>query len=211
MTIAGIVGDVKAASLDRPTLPQFYTPLSQHPDVYMQLAIRTSAKPMSIARQVEAVIRSIEPEAPVYGIQTMEERVARSVSQPRFETVSLGFFAAVALLLAAVGIFGVVAHSTARRTQEIGIRMALGADRARVVRYVLRGGLRPVAIGAAAGLVSALALGRVLASSLFQVAPRDPQIFTFAVVTLLIVATAACFIPARRASRIDPMNALRSE
>jgi putative ABC transport system permease protein len=105
----------------------------------------------------------------------------------------------------------VVAHSTARRTQEIGIRMALGADRARVVRYVLGGGLRPVAVGAAIGLASAFALGRVFSSVLFHVTPRDPQIFTLSVATLLTVAIAACFIPARKASRIDPMNALRSE
>jgi putative ABC transport system permease protein len=157
------------------------------------------------------VIRSIEPEAPVFGVQTMEERVAHSVSQPRFETVILAFFAIAALLLAAIGIFGVVAHSTARRTQEIGIRMALGADRARVVRYVLGGGLRPVAVGAAIGLASAFALGRVFSSVLFHVTPRDPQIFTLSVATLLTVAIAACFIPARKASRIDPMNALRSE
>jgi len=211
MTIAGIVGDVKAATLDRPTLPQFYTPLSQHPDVYMQLAIRTSAEPMSIARQAAAVVHSVDPEAPVYGIQTMEQRIAATVSQPRFETVILAFFAAAALFLAAIGIFGVIAHSTARRTQEIGIRMALGADRARVLRYVISGGLRPVVIGAVIGMAAAAALGRILASTLFRVTPRDPQIFTLAPVTLLIVALAACFIPARKASRIDPMNALRSE
>jgi predicted permease len=211
LTVAGIVGDVKTATLDRPTIPQLYTPLSQHPANYLQLAVRTFVDPMSIARQVEAVLRSIEPDAPVTDVETMEQRVANTVSQPRFETVILAFFAAAALFLAAIGIFGVVAHSTARRTQEIGIRMALGADHARVVRYVLRGGLRPVVIGAVIGLVSALALGRVLGTFLFHVTPRDPQIFTLAVVTLLLVAIAACFIPARKASRIDPMNALRSE
>jgi putative ABC transport system permease protein len=211
MTIAGIVGDVKAATLDRPTLPQFYTPLSQHPDVYMQLAIRTSGDPMAIARQAAAVVRSIEPESPVSDVQTMEQRIASTVSQPRFETVILACFATAALFLAAIGIFGVVAHSTARRTQEIGIRMALGADRARVLRHVLGDGLRPVVVGAVAGLAAAIALGRILAAALFHVTPRDPQIFALAVVTLLAVAIAACFIPARKASRIDPMNALRSE
>jgi putative ABC transport system permease protein len=123
----------------------------------------------------------------------------------------LAFFAAAALFLAAIGIFGVVAHSTARRTQEIGIRMALGADRARVLRHVVGDGLRPVVIGAIAGIAAAFALGRILAGALFHVTPRDPQIFTLAAGALIIVAIAACFIPARRASRIDPMNALRSE
>jgi putative ABC transport system permease protein len=211
MTIIGIVGDVKTGTLDRAAIPQFYTPASQHPVGYMQLAIRTYADPAAIVRQATAIVRSVDPEAPVYGVQTMEERVASSVSQPRFETVILAFFAGAALFLAAIGIFGVVAHSTARRTQEIGIRMALGADRARVVRYILSDGLRPVAVGAAIGLVSALAMGRVLSSVLFHVTPRDPQIVTLSMATLLAVAIAACFIPARKASRIDPMNALRSE
>ena len=186
-------------------------PLSQHPDIYMQLAIRTSGDPTSIASQAAAVVRSIDPDAPVYGVQTMDQRIAGSVSQPRFETVILAFFAAAALFLAAIGIFGVVAHSTARRTQEIGIRMALGADRARVVRYVVGDGLRPVFSGAAIGLAGAFALGRVLAGTLFHVTPRDPQIFTLATAALIMVAIGACLIPARRASRIDPMNALRSE
>ncbi len=216
LTIVGIVGDVTTATLDRPSIPHFYTPVSQHTPAYLHFTVRTSPGlgkngPLSVARQATAVVRAVEPEAPVTDIQTMEQRIAGSVSQPRFETVILAFFAAAALFLAAIGIFGVVAHSTARRTQEIGIRMALGSDRARVVRYVLSGGLRPVIIGAVIGLVSALALGRALASFLFHVTPRDPEIFTLAVATLLLVATAACFIPARKASRIDPMNALRSE
>jgi hypothetical protein len=130
LTIVGIVGDVKAAALDQPALPHFYTPMSQHPDIYMELAIRTSVDPISIARQAADVVRSVDSEAPAFGVQTMEQRVARSVSQPRFESSVLGFFAAAALFLAAIGIFGVVAHSTMRRTQEIGIRVALGADRA---------------------------------------------------------------------------------
>jgi putative ABC transport system permease protein len=216
LTIVGIVGDVKTATLDGPAIPHFYVPVSQHTPSYLHFTVRTlpglwKNGPMAIARRAAAVVRSVEPDAPVSGVQTMQQRVASSVSQPRFETLILAFFAAAALFLAAIGIFGVVAHSTARRTQEIGIRMALGADRARVVRYVLSGGLRPVVIGAVIGLVSALALGRALASFLFHVTPRDPQIFTLAVVTLLAVAIAACFIPARKASRIDPMNALRSE
>jgi putative ABC transport system permease protein len=211
LTIVGIVGDVKTVALDQPTLPHFYTPISQHPAIYMELAIRTSNDPMAIARQTAAIMRSVDPEAPVFGVQTMEQRIASSVSQPRFETTILGFFAAAALFLAAIGIFGVIAHSTARRTREIGIRMALGADRARVLRHVVGHGLRPVAIGVVAGLVSAIALGRILADVLFQVTPRDPQIFAFAIAILGVVAIAACFLPARRAARIDPMNALRSE
>ena len=211
LTIVGVVRDVKAAALDQPALPQFYTPLSQHASQYMELAIRTAGDPTLVARQAAAVVRAIEPGAPVYGVQTMEERVARTVSQPRFESAMLGFFAAAALFLAAIGIFGVVAHSVARRTKEIGIRMALGADRAEVVGPIVSHGLRPVAIGMITGVVAALAISRAISSVLFHVAGYDPQIILVAIATLLLVAIAACLIPARRASRIDPMHALRSE
>jgi predicted permease len=211
LTIVGVVGDVRMTALAHDIMPQFYTPQAQDANASMTIVVRTNSDPLRTAREAAAVVRSIDAEVPVYDVNTMEQRIARSVSQPRFETTILAFFAAAALFLAAIGIFGVVAHSAARRTQEIGIRMALGADRARVLRHVVADGLRPVALGAVAGVISAAALGHVLSSVLFHVTPQDPQIFIVAVTTLGIVAIAASFLPARRATRIDPMNALRSE
>ena len=153
----------------------------------------------------------MDPEQSPTDIATMRQRVSQSISRPRFETVIVGFFALTALFLAAIGIFGVVAHSTARRTREIGIRMALGAGRDNVLRHVILSGLRPVVAGITLGIATALALSRSLAALLFQVKPADPGIITLAAFLLTAVALAACLIPARRAARIDPMSALRSE
>jgi putative ABC transport system permease protein len=141
----------------------------------------------------------------------MEDRVSESVGQPRFQTAIVSFFAASALFLAAIGIFGVVAHSTAQRTHEIGIRMALGADAARVVQTVMRDGLRPVICGIALGLTAAFSLSSILRTALFQVTTTDPASFLLAAVSLTLVAVIACLVPARRATKVDPMIALRAQ
>jgi ABC-type antimicrobial peptide transport system permease subunit len=141
----------------------------------------------------------------------MEQRIATTINQPRFEAEVVGFFAAAALFLAGVGIFGVVAHSTAQRTREIGIRIALGADPGRVIRHVMFTGLRPVLAGIAIGIGATLAAGRLLESVLFHVKPADPATFAIAVGVLGLTAVAACLAPARRAARIDPAAALGSE
>jgi putative ABC transport system permease protein len=141
----------------------------------------------------------------------MDERVEKSIGQPRFQTVLLAFFAAAALFLAAVGIYGVVAHMTVQRTKEIGIRMALGADARRVVTAVLADGLRPVAVGVVLGFAGAAALARFLSSVLYQVTPHDPVTFACAVFVLAAIAAAACLAPARRAALVDPLEALREE
>jgi predicted permease len=211
LTIVGVVGDVKTAALSHDTMPQFYMPLAQDPPGAMSFVIRTALDPLVVTRAVAQAVRRMDPTLPVYDIITMDDRIAKSIGQPRFETTLLGFFAVSALFLAAIGIFGVVAHSTARRTQEIGIRMALGADSARVVGDVVWGGLRPVLAGIAIGLGGAVWISRALTSALFHVAPADPATFLCASAALLGVAAAACFAPARRASRIDPMEALRAE
>jgi putative ABC transport system permease protein len=210
MTVVGIAGDVKAASLDEQTLPLIYMPLAQHPSS-MALAVRTAGDPLSRARDVARAVRSVDPEVAPAAMMTMEQRLARSVSRPRFESAVVGFFAGVALFLAAVGIFGVVAQATARRTKEIGIRMALGADGRRVVRHVLFGGMRPVAAGILLGAAGAVALRPLVASLLFHVRPADPWIMALAVGTLAAVAAVACLVPARRAARVDPSAALRAE
>ena len=211
LTIVGIVGNVKTTRLDQRPIPQFYLPLTQYATPSIALVIRTRGDPEKITRQAIAIVHSIDPDRPAYGIQTMEQRIDSTVRQPRFIGVIAGFFAGVALFLAAIGIFGVVAHTTVQRTREIGVRMALGADSSRVLRLAVGTGLRPVIAGVALGIAGALALNRVLSSVLFHVEPDDPATFLLAAAALTGVALAACLIPARKATRIDPMAALRSE
>jgi putative ABC transport system permease protein len=210
-TIVGVASDVKTFTLDRAPLPQIYLPHSQYPFPGASVALRTTGDPLPLTREVAAVVRSMDPDMPVFDVKTMEDRVAESIGQPRFETAIVAFFAAAALFLAAIGIFGVVAHSTAQRTQEIGIRMALGADGTEVVKTVILDGLRPVLFGLVLGLGGALALSRVLESVLFNVAATDPSTFLLAAAVLTLVAIAACLGPARRATKVDPMIALRAE
>lgn len=207
MTIVGVAGDVKTRGLDMPARPQIYIPQPQTGGVIL----RTAGDPLLLARAASSVIRSADPDAAVFDVRTMEDRISQTVTQPRFQTVIVSFFAVAALFLAAIGIFAVVAHSTAQRTQEIGIRMALGADRGQVVQAVLFDGLRPVLFGVVLGLAGALTLGRILASVLFNVASTDPATFTLAALILTCVAVVACLGPARRATKVDPMIALRSE
>jgi putative ABC transport system permease protein len=211
MTIVGIVGDLKSGALDQTPMPQFYSPLAQNGRSWMAVIIRTENNPLDMAREASGVVRLLDPDLPVYGVSTMDERVEKSMGQPRFQTVLLAFFAAAALFLAAIGIYGVVAHMTVQRTKEIGIRMALGADARRVVTTVLADGLRPVAVGVVLGFAGAAALARFLSSVLYQVAPHDPLTFACAVFVLAAVAAAACLAPARRAALIDPLEALREE
>jgi ABC-type antimicrobial peptide transport system permease subunit len=211
LTIVGVVGDVKTAGLDQDALPQFYTPLSQDPGPAMSIVLRTAADPLKTAHLAAEVIHALDPEMPVFDIKTMDDRVAQTIAQPRFETVLLTFFAAAALLLAAVGIFGVVAHATVRRTQEIGIRMALGADSKRVLQQVVSSGMRPVLAGLAVGTIGAIALTRLLSSLLFRVGATDPPTFLASAGILMIIALAACLGPAHKATHVDPMIALRAE
>jgi len=206
MTIAGVAGDVKTTSLNLAAQPQIYLPWGD-----IELILRTAGDPLAMAQTAATVIRSVDPKMPVYHVRTMDDRISETVSQPKFQTLIVVFFAAASLFLAAIGIFGVVAHSTAQRTQEIGIRMALGADRTRVVQTVLFDGLRPVIVGVVLGVAGALAFSRILASVLFNVAATDPSTFLIAAALLTLVAIAACLGPAQRATRVDPMIALRSE
>jgi putative ABC transport system permease protein len=210
-TIIGVAADVKTVGLDRAALPQIYIPHAQQPFPGAGVILRTTGDPIALTQQVSSVVRSLIPDMPVFDVKTMDDRISETIGQPRFETAIVGFFAAAALFLAAVGIFGVVAHSTAQRTQEIGIRMALGADASHVLQTVLGDGLRPVLAGVLLGITGALALSRLLASLLFHVTARDPAIFLSAAFLLTFVAIAACLGPARRATRVDPMIALRSE
>ncbi len=211
LTIAGVVGDVKNASLDVAPLPQMYVPHSQNPSRSMTLVVRTAASPMAMVALVRSAVAAIDKNQPIYDVITMEQRLSASVAQPRFQSTLLGVFAGIALLLATVGIYGVVAHGVARRTREIGIRMALGAQRWDVLRLVIGESMGPALIGLAAGVAATFALGRALGSLLYEVTPTDPATLAGASLLLLGAALVACYLPARRATRIEPMSALRQE
>jgi putative ABC transport system permease protein len=211
LTIVGIVGDVRNSTLDAQPLPQMYVPLDHAPARSMALVIRTAQDPRTVISALRAQIFALAPNQPLYDIKTMEERQAITVAQPRFQTLLLGLFAALALVLAAIGIYGVIAQSVAQRTHEIGIRMALGAPPASVLRLVLREGLTVGIVGIVLGLGATLALVRLLSSLLYEVPAFDPATFLGASVLLMGVVLAACYIPARRAANLDPMRALRWE
>ncbi len=209
--IIGIVGDVRYDSLIDNAEPTTYMP---HPDLtyeFMTLVIRTSGDPTALAPAVQREVRSLDPEQPISDVRTMNQVMAETVGRARFSTLLLGLFAALATVLAAVGIFGVMNYSLSLRTREIGLRMALGAQPAQVLVLMLRQGLSLTLIGTVIGLASAFALTRLLSSLLFGVTAADPATFGGIVVLLIIVSLIACYLPARRAMRIDPLIALRSE
>jgi len=209
-TVVGVVGDVRDTALNQET-PQLYYPTAARLTGLVDVVVRTSAAPDSVLPAVREKIRELDPELALANIRTEDEWLSNSASQPRLNSVLLAVFAAVALLIASIGIYGVLAYSVSQRTSEIGVRMALGATRSRVLRLIVGEGLVVAAIGVGAGLFGALALGRVLASLVFGIQVRDPSTFTIAAVTLTLVAVAASMVPALRASRIDPMVALRHD
>jgi len=210
-TIVGIVGDVRNSSLDAQPLPQMYVPIEHAPQRSMALVIRTAGDPENVVAAVRAQIFPFVPNLPLYDVKTMAEREAVTVAQPRFQTLLLGLFAALAVGLAAIGIYGVIAQSVAQRTHEIGIRMAIGAQPASVLKLVLHEGLIVGIAGLALGLAATLATVRLLSGLLYEVAVFDPATFLVASVLLMAVVLAACYIPARRAARLNPMIALRWE
>jgi putative ABC transport system permease protein len=209
--IVGIVGDIHDSGLDQGLVPEFYASLEQAPVGAFSVVLRTSTDPGSLAAAVRREVRALDADLPVTQLETMEDVVSRSIAGPRFTMSLLLVFALTALLLSAVGIYGVTAYSISQRTREIGIRMALGADARRVRALVLRDGARLAATGLGLGLIAALALTRLLRGLLFEVPPTDPLTHAGVVLILLAVALLACWIPARRASRLDPLAALRSE
>jgi putative ABC transport system permease protein len=210
-TVIGVVADEKQDGLDEPVRPEVYVSHRQDPQDDMTIVVRAAVPPESLVPDVRRAVRSLDPQVPVYGVRTMEQVLADVTARERFTTVLLGSFAALALLLAAVGIYGVVAYAVSSRTPEIGLRMALGAQRRDVVRMVLGEGLRLVGTGLALGLGLAVLTGRAVASLLFETAPTDPLTLTVVALFLMLVALTATVLPARRASRIDPVTALRAE
>ncbi|MGH9377634.1 MAG: ADOP family duplicated permease [Terriglobia bacterium] len=211
ITVVGVVGDVKESSLDEAATPEAYFPEAQSADPWLAVALRTSALPFGEAGPLRHAVRRLDPELPVYSVGTLSQIVSQSSQQQQFVALLLGLFAAAALALALIGIYGVISYSVAQRTHEFGIRLALGAQRRDVLRLVTSEGLALALIGIAAGLVAALALTRLMASLLYGVKPNDPATFVAVPLLLIVVALAACLIPARRAMKIDPMVALRHE
>jgi putative ABC transport system permease protein len=211
LTIVGIVGDVKEFGLDAETRPEMCVPLSQEAPPWMSLALRTSSDPMSLLPAVQTQINAVFKGVPAFDVRTMEQRLADSLAGRRFSMVLLSLFAALALILAAVGIYGVISYAVAQRTHEIGVRMALGANRSSVLAMVIKNGLVLTVSGIALGLAGASALTRLLASLLYDVKPTDPVTFGGVALLLVGVALLACYLPARRATKVDPMEALRYE
>ena len=212
MTIVGVVRHVHYRSLEARSRVQLYWPLAQRPTGFMYLTIRTSAvDPRSLAPSVQRLVLGIDPQQPVDHVLTMEEVMADSLARRRLTLTLLGIFAGGAMLLAALGIYGVTAYMVTQRQQEIGLRMALGATRGAVLTLVIRQGMSLLAAGLAAGIVLSLALMWVLSSLLFAVRPYDPASLAAAVAVLALVALLACSIPAWRAARVDPLEALRYE
>jgi predicted permease len=211
LTIVGTVADIRRQGLERQPIALYFRPFLQRPWVNMDLMVRTASEPLALAAAVRSEIRAVDKTVPVYDVSTLERWLAELGSQRRYQTLLLGIFAALALGLAATGVYGLLHYSVSQRTQEIGIRMALGARAADVLRMVIGEGLMLAALGVAVGLLGALWVTEGLSSLLFGVTPTDPA--TFGVVALLLVAVAAVasFIPARRAIKVDPVVALRYE
>jgi putative ABC transport system permease protein len=210
-TIVGIVRDVKQYALDRKDPMQIYLPEAQFPTSIMTLVVHTSSDPQSLVSAVRGAVSGMDKELATYNIATMEQLLADSISLRRFSMLLLMTFAGVALMLAGVGIYGVISYSVTQRTHEIGVRLALGANRRDIIRLVVRQGMAMTLVGVGIGLAATFALTRVLESLLFNVSATDPATFIIIPAVLTIVALGACFVPARRAAKVDPMVALRYE
>jgi putative ABC transport system permease protein len=212
LEVTGIVTATREVSPDKPPSPAIYVPMEQGQPYFPQfLVVRTAASPAGFAEPLRRAVARVDKDQPVYVMTSMQSLVDNANSQHRFGTVTLGIFAALALMLAAAGIYGAASYSVARRTQEIGVRMALGASRADVARMILRQGLGHAAAGITLGWCAALRLTHVLASILYGVAATDPAVFAAVPAILLAVELVACYLPARRAMRVDPVAALRME
>lgn len=209
--IVGVVGDVKQKGLDESASPTVYIADAQGPSGGGTLVIRTTNEPMQLVQMVRQVVSGFDSELVIADVQPMTDMVSKTMAQPRFQSILLGGFAGLAVLLASVGVFGVLAYTVAQRTSEIGVRLALGAQTGDILRMILRDGAAVSVIGIVAGLAGSLALTRFLRSQLFEVSPLDFSTFAGAAALLCVVALAASYVPAKRATRVDAMEALRYE
>ena len=209
--IVGVVGDVRNRGLDTPARPAFYEPITQVPFPQMSVVVKTTGDPHSMIPTITREVTQFDKDLPVFSVKTMDEYLASSVAAPRFNTTLLSIFAGVALVLTIIGLYGVMSYSVAQRTNEIGIRLALGAQTGNVVSLVVAQGLRLVLLGLAIGLAGAFAASRIVKSLLFGVTTKDPLTFALAAGLLGAVGLLACYLPARRATKVDPIEALRCE
>jgi predicted permease len=218
--IVGVVGDVRDGALNREPNPIMYVPWAQLPDAHsanllditsLAWVVRTRAEPFSLSESIQKQLRDASGGLPVARVRSMDDVVSQSTARSDFNTLLLSIFAASALILAAIGVYGLMAYSVQQRTQEIGVRLALGADQSRVRNMVVRQGMTLVLVGVFIGLASALGLARVMATFLFGVTPRDPVVFIAVPLVLAAVAWLGVWLPARRAARVDPVRALRVE
>jgi len=217
-TIVGVVGDTRSLGPDQEMVPEFFLPIAQAPDVAwnwigrtISVVARADADPLSLAPAMREALRRVDPSLPLYRIETLESSLSIALAPARFRTILLGSLAATGLLLALVGIYGVIAYLVTRRRGEIGVRMALGASSGDVLRMVVGQGLRPVFAGTALGALGALAATRLLATWLRGVSPEDPVTFAAVAVSLIGVAAVATLIPARRATKVSALEAMRAE
>jgi putative ABC transport system permease protein len=211
VTVVGIVSDARRQALDAPPKPNVYLPFTQFTLPYMSVVVRTDGPPAAVATAVKATVRELDPDLPVETVRTIEQIIEQSTGQSRFRTFILAAFAALALLLAAVGIYGLVSFSVSQRTPEMGVRLALGASPGQVGALVLRQGLALAVAGVVIGLGIAALGGRVLATLLYETSATDPTVYGGLALLLLTIAALACYVPARRAMRVDPMRALRAD
>jgi predicted permease len=216
--VIGVARDTRARGLDQEPMPEFYLPMLQAPaaawnwtDRTLTLAVRARTDAPALMTPLRNAVAEVDPTLPLYNLGTMQGRVMDSLAQSRFSTMLLTVFGAIALILAAIGVYGVISYGVAQRTQEIGIRMALGARHGDVLAMIVRHGAALAAVGLAVGLAAALALSGLLGSLLYQVSPTDPPTFAAGLVVLSFVAVLAAALPARRAAQTDPMVALRNE
>ena len=211
ITIVGVVRNIKTDGLDLPDQPHLYFPIFQSPGYAMAVYLRTDVAATSLIQPLREQVSAVDRDLPIFGERTMEQVVVESVSRRRFAMQVVGLFGILALLLAAVGIYGVIAYSVTQRTREIGIRVALGASRRTILNWVLRQGMYLIGAGVAGGLIGAFALTRLIRSLLFGVGPTDVVTYVCLAIVLTVVALIACYIPARRATKVDPLVALRYE
>ena len=210
-SLLGVVADVVNDDLDEAVDPIAYSPYSQNPSPTMSLIVRGTHDPAQLAPAVRSEVHGLDPNLPVSNIKPLRQMIYERVSPKRLMTYLFGVFALIALLLASVGIYGVMSYAVTQRTQEIGIRMALGAQALDVLKLIVQNGMTIALVGVAIGLAFAFALTRLLASLLFKVTTTDLTTFAAVSISLVVVALLACYIPARRATRVDPLVALRYE